>query len=48
MTMKLIWAEAVTKKKLSRFAEIRGDMIDRGIASKKIDMRFLNKVVIKN
>ena len=36
------------EKKLSRFAEIRGDMTDRGIASKKIDMRFLNKVVIKN
>ncbi len=35
-------------KKLSRFVEVRGDMIGRGIASKKIDMRFLNKVVIKN
>ena len=36
------------EKKLHRFVEVRGDMIDRGIASKKIDMRFLNKVVIKN
>lgn len=36
------------EKKLNRFVEVRGDMIDRGIASKRIDMRFLNKVVIKN
>lgn len=36
------------EKKLYRFVEVRGDMIDRGISSKKIDMRFLNKVVIKN
>ena len=36
------------EKKLHRFVEVRGDMIDRGLASKKIDMRFLNKVVIKN
>jgi cell division protein FtsQ len=36
------------EKKLHRFVEVRGDMIDRGTASKKIDMRFYNKVVIKN
>ncbi|MBI5182358.1 MAG: FtsQ-type POTRA domain-containing protein [Nitrospirae bacterium] len=35
-------------KKLTRYVEVRHDMLDRGIASKKMDMRFLNKVVIKN
>lgn len=35
-------------KKLTRYVEVRHDMLDRGIASKKMDMRFYNKVVIKN
>lgn len=35
-------------KKLTRYVDVRHDMLDRGIASKRIDMRFLNKVVIKN
>lgn len=35
-------------KKLTRYIEVRHDMLDRGIASKRVDMRFLNKVVIKN